>query len=430
MTVAALLNAFKSAMPVGYRRADSPGARARPEGNRVRFGGGRPGGGAPAFLGHRPPDDAGRTVGRAGWSRTPRRTPRLQGLRRHPGRCAGAVTAHPYRDADDVLAFRTLPGSVGQPSPGLRSGAASPSGSPRGARNGCRRSRCAVPAAGPGTGPGSAGLRRRGAFDGGEDELVGAGDLDAAVELNAGTRPGPGAGETVHVHRRVRAMPRQAFEGPARPGRRGGAGRCGALGRDGPGGRPGRDRRTRPRGCRTVRASGTKAFRAMSWRLAELVPAARAVVLPWAGHLPSRERPAEPADLRSGYCEIRPRPGSAPGKPRAPRGPGLPLPGARAGRAPGAAGSRAGSRVPRAAGSLRTDRPTRGGGPAPRPVCMSCEPGPRTGRWGRPAVGTNPRHAGPDRRWPGRGGPDGGRDEMDRRWLRRGGPAARTGRSG
>ncbi|GBQ00236.1 hypothetical protein SSP531S_16500 [Streptomyces spongiicola] len=140
-------------------------------------------------------------------------------------------------------------------------------------------------------------------------------------------------------------------------------------------------------------------FRAVSGRVAELVPAARSVVLPRAGHPPSPEWPAEVADLLVGFLrDPAPAPGKAPREPVGPGRAGL----ARAFPAPGDAGrTRPGrrvpaqgavSRAPRAAGGSRSRcRPVgnrRPCAPCGRRLAVSMSPGgqPPTVRPVRPAA--------------------------------------------
>ncbi|MEU2259620.1 alpha/beta fold hydrolase [Streptomyces sp. NPDC019645] len=129
-------------------------------------------------------------------------------------------------------------------------------------------------------------------FDRREDELVAAGDLDAAVELNVATWLGPEAGET--VRRRVRAMQRHAFDVQLAADAE--AEKAGLEPADGEEPRIDPGAVTAP-ALVVSGAHDLDDFRAVSVRLAELIPGARSVELPWAGHLPSLERPAEVTEL-------------------------------------------------------------------------------------------------------------------------------------
>jgi 3-oxoadipate enol-lactonase len=113
-----------------------------------------------------------------------------------------------------------------------------------------------------------------------EGELIDAGDIAGAVELNVATWIGPEASEP--ARERVRLMQRHAFEvqlaapeeyEPAEV-----AVDLGAI--------------TAP----SLVISGAKDlpdFRLIAARLTALLPGARPVELPWAGHLPTLERPEE-----------------------------------------------------------------------------------------------------------------------------------------
>lgn len=113
-----------------------------------------------------------------------------------------------------------------------------------------------------------------------EGELIDAGDIAGAVELNVATCIGPEASES--ARERVRLMQRHAFEvqlaapeeyEPAEV-----AVDLGAI--------------TAP----SLVISGAKDlpdFRLIAARLTALLPGARPVELPWAGHLPTLERPEE-----------------------------------------------------------------------------------------------------------------------------------------
>ena len=113
-----------------------------------------------------------------------------------------------------------------------------------------------------------------------EEKLIEAGDIAGAVELNVATWLGPQASQA--TRERVRLMQRRGFEvqlaaheeyEPARVGVD-----LGAI--------------TAP----SLVVSGAKDlpdFRLIAARLAALLPGARPVELPWAGHLPTLERPQE-----------------------------------------------------------------------------------------------------------------------------------------
>ena len=113
-----------------------------------------------------------------------------------------------------------------------------------------------------------------------EGELIDAGDIAGAVELNVATWLGPEADQA--TRERVRLMQRHAFEvqlaapeeyEPAEV-----AVDLGAI--------------TAP----SLVVSGAKDlpdFRLIAARLTALLPGARPVELPWAGHLPTLERPQE-----------------------------------------------------------------------------------------------------------------------------------------
>jgi 3-oxoadipate enol-lactonase len=126
-------------------------------------------------------------------------------------------------------------------------------------------------------------LRLR-AFGRREDELLDAGDVDAAVELNVATWLGPEASE--QARQQVRRMQRHAFDvqlaaagdfelPPAEVDLAAVRAPCLALS-----------------GARDL-----PDFREIAASLPGRFPAARHVELPWAGHLPSLERPAEVTTL-------------------------------------------------------------------------------------------------------------------------------------
>jgi pimeloyl-ACP methyl ester carboxylesterase len=114
-----------------------------------------------------------------------------------------------------------------------------------------------------------------------EERLLEAGDVDGAVALNVRTWLGPEAPESARIA--VATMQRRAFDV-----------QLAADASDDP---------PRPRqvdvdpvaiAVPTVVVSGAHDlahFRAVAAHLAQVVPGAEAVDLPWAGHLPSLERP-------------------------------------------------------------------------------------------------------------------------------------------
>ncbi|TLQ44155.1 alpha/beta fold hydrolase [Streptomyces marianii] len=198
-----------------------------------------------------------------------------------------AEALRPYRDADDVLALLDALGISRAAFVGASfgGGVAVEIAASRPDRVTALALLCAVL---PGHEPGPGLL----AFDEEEDELLGAGDLDAAVELNVATWLGPEAGEAVRG--RVRAMQRHAFEVQLAADAEAEQAGAEPVDDDEPPVDPAAI--TAP----AVVVSGRHDlddFRAVSARLAELIPGARAVELPWAGHLPALERPAEVADL-------------------------------------------------------------------------------------------------------------------------------------
>ncbi|WP_344638761.1 alpha/beta fold hydrolase [Kitasatospora cystarginea] len=124
------------------------------------------------------------------------------------------------------------------------------------------------------------------AFGAREDELLEAGDVAGAVGLNVETWLGPEAGE--EARESVRRMQRHAFEVQAEA----------TFGPD----REEVDlaRITAP----TLAIAGAHDqpdFREIAAVLPALIPNARHVELPWAGHLPSLDRPQEVAGLLVGF---------------------------------------------------------------------------------------------------------------------------------
>ena len=113
-----------------------------------------------------------------------------------------------------------------------------------------------------------------------EGELLDAGDIAGAVELNVATWLGPQASEA--TRERVRLMQRRAFEVQlAAPEEYEPAGVAVDL---------------RAITAASLVVSGARDlpdFRLIAARLTALLPGARPVELPWAGHLPTLERPQE-----------------------------------------------------------------------------------------------------------------------------------------
>lgn len=136
----------------------------------------------------------------------------------------------------------------------------------------------------PGHAP-SAELR---AFGEREDALLEAGDITRAVELNVDTWLGPEAEETVQEE--VRRMQRHAFEVQlAAPE---GAGRIEVE----------VDLPAIEAPCLAVSGGRDLAdFRQIAARLPHVLADARHLELPWAGHLPSLERPAAVTHLLTGF---------------------------------------------------------------------------------------------------------------------------------
>ncbi|MFE4311387.1 alpha/beta fold hydrolase [Streptomyces sp. NPDC056891] len=129
------------------------------------------------------------------------------------------------------------------------------------------------------------------AWDDREDELLEAGDLDGAVELNVDTWLGPEAGPEARAL--VREMQRHAFEvqlavpeelHPVTP----------EVTADDLAG-------IEVPALVAVGAHDLPDFRAVADDLTRLLPGARRVDLDWAGHLPALERPAETARLLTAF---------------------------------------------------------------------------------------------------------------------------------
>ncbi|MEV2202432.1 alpha/beta fold hydrolase [Streptomyces fradiae] len=127
------------------------------------------------------------------------------------------------------------------------------------------------------------------AFDEREDALFEADDLDGAVELNVATWLGPEADDATRDL--VRRMQRRAFE-------------LQWTAEDFGAPRPPADpaRVTAP--CLVVSgAHDLRDFRDIAVSLAARLPAADHVELPWAGHLPTLERPAETTALLTAFLQ-------------------------------------------------------------------------------------------------------------------------------
>jgi pimeloyl-ACP methyl ester carboxylesterase len=137
------------------------------------------------------------------------------------------------------------------------------------------------------------------AFGAREDALLAAGDVAGAVELNVATWLGPEAGEPARTA--LRTMQRRAFDVQlAAPD---GAGR-----REVP-----VDLSAVEAPCLAVSGGQDLAdFRAIAAGLPQVLGSAdvRHVELPWAGHFPGMERPAETAELVGGFLgEVHPAAG-------------------------------------------------------------------------------------------------------------------------
>ncbi|MEU7034009.1 MULTISPECIES: alpha/beta hydrolase [unclassified Streptomyces] len=124
-----------------------------------------------------------------------------------------------------------------------------------------------------------------------EDELLEAGDVDGAVALNVDTWLGPEADD--EARERVRVMQRRAFDVQLAAPEEvhpvdAGVTSAELTGIDLP--------------CLVVSgAHDLPDFRAMSARLATLLPGARHLELEWAAHLPALERPEETSALLAGF---------------------------------------------------------------------------------------------------------------------------------
>jgi 3-oxoadipate enol-lactonase len=129
-----------------------------------------------------------------------------------------------------------------------------------------------------------------------EEEVIKAGDIAGAVELNVATSLGPGADQ--ETRDRVRGMQRHAFEVQlAAPEQFGPAEVAVDL---------------RAITAPSLVVSGAKDlpdFRLIAARLAGLLPGARLVELPWAGHLPTLERPPELSQMLTAFLRETVPPG-------------------------------------------------------------------------------------------------------------------------
>ncbi|MBM9438182.1 alpha/beta fold hydrolase [Actinacidiphila bryophytorum] len=130
-----------------------------------------------------------------------------------------------------------------------------------------------------------------------EDALLAAGDIDAAVELNVGMWFGPEAGEQAVAQ--LRMMQRLAFEVQA------------AAAVDFCEAGPDVDLAHVTARCLAVSGAHDVAdFRAIPARLPERIAGARHLELPWAGHLPSLERPGEVTRLITDFLRAEAQEGS------------------------------------------------------------------------------------------------------------------------
>ncbi|MFD7442344.1 alpha/beta fold hydrolase [Streptomyces sp. NPDC059909] len=204
-----------------------------------------------------------------------------------------AEAVRPYRDADDVLALLDALGINGAAFVGASFGGRV--AVEIAARRPERVTSLVLLCAGlPGCEPGPA-LRKFGAR---EDELIEAGDLAGAVELNVTTWLGPEADEP--VRERVRAMQRHAFEVQLAADAA-----AAETAAEPPAPAPAEPviDPTAVEAPTLVVTGGHDLpdFRTMGSRLAALIPGARSTELAWAGHLPSLERPSEVTALLTGF---------------------------------------------------------------------------------------------------------------------------------
>ncbi|SFJ78755.1 alpha/beta fold hydrolase [Streptomyces pini] len=130
------------------------------------------------------------------------------------------------------------------------------------------------------------------AFDAREEALFEAGDLEGAVELNVAGWLGPEAGEA--AREKVRRMQRHAFEVQTAAEEK--WGEIGELPE------PALDLSAITAPVLAVSGAHDLAdFRTIAARLADLLPDARHLQLPWAGHLPNLERPQETTSLLTDF---------------------------------------------------------------------------------------------------------------------------------
>ncbi len=135
--------------------------------------------------------------------------------------------------------------------------------------------------------PGHEPTAERHAYSEREEALIEAGDLDGAVELTVGTWLGPDADDA--AREAVRQMQRHAYEVQL------------AAGEFEPV-TAGFDLSAIQAPCLVVSGGHDMAdFRQIAARLAGLLTDAQQVDLPWAGHLPSMERPSEVTGLLVGF---------------------------------------------------------------------------------------------------------------------------------
>ena len=124
-------------------------------------------------------------------------------------------------------------------------------------------------------------------FESREEALLAADDVHGAVELNVATWLGPDASPA--AAELVRVMQRRAFDVQL----------AAEEGDEQPDAEP-YDADPRQVTARTLVVSGgldMDHFQQIATRLAELIPDAELVTLPWAAHLPSLERPGETTEL-------------------------------------------------------------------------------------------------------------------------------------
>jgi 3-oxoadipate enol-lactonase len=127
-----------------------------------------------------------------------------------------------------------------------------------------------------------------------EGELIEAGDIAGAVELNVGTWLGPEADPA--TWKRVAQMQRHAFEV-----------QLAAAGQYEPAEVPVDLSAITARSLVVSGAKDLLDFRQIAARLAALLPGARHVELPWAAHLPTLERPQELSGMLTAFLR-NPRP--------------------------------------------------------------------------------------------------------------------------